>query len=266
MGFVERLTNAFEIFKTSISYVGKDKSLIIVPIMMLIVNALMFVGFIILFFTLKAGNLIGMKLVAPLILYGLLTYFITTFLGSIQCWMVYEVAHDINTTFMSGFKRAMHNLTDILWYAIVSLLINMLISSLRSQRKSIFGVIMRLIADAIGIVTGIAAKIVLPAMIVTDRTFKESLLQLKESTKAIPEIATYEIGIRPLMTLLWIVAIVIAVIVGTLYLPAGIILGVILAIMLMLFSIFINNTYYTLLYLTLIEKKHIKGINLKVSK
>ena len=45
--------------------------------------------------------------------------------------------------------------------------------------------------------------------------------------------------------------------------PFAIVFAVSYLILLILFNLFINNTYYTLLYLTLIEKKRIKGLKLK---
>ena len=100
-------------------------------------------------------------------------------------------------------------------------------------------------------------------MIITERHFGQAIIQLKDSYKAIPEIATFEIGIRPLISLTTIIGLFLDFV---MFLSFGIFVGIIFfalwLIVMMLFSVYINTTYYTLVYLTLIEKKKIKGLKL----
>jgi len=186
-------------------------------------------------------------------------YLWTTFLGSAQSWMVHEVAQGKDTTLASGIKRALKEIPDILLFALATLLITIIVGSLRKR-----GTLGNLAGDFISLVTGIAGKLVLPAMIITERSFIDSIKQLGQAIKAIPEIAAFEIGIRPLTTLLIFISIGLAFLFGISLGPIiGIILFLILFLIIIIFSILINQIYYTLLYLTLIEKKKIPGLKLK---
>src|SRR3989344_3514670 len=88
-------------------------------------------------------------------------------------------------------------------------------------------------------------------------------LDLKESIKVVPEILTYEIGISPLMNLVFYISLIIAFLSG---LSFGFVIGILVLIVLTLLttslSVYINITYYTILYLTLIEKKKIRGLKI----
>jgi hypothetical protein len=184
----------------------------------------------------------------------------STFLGAMQSWMVHEVAQGKDTTVASGFKRALHNIKDVVAFAVVFLIVSILINTLR-RRGGRMG---EFAAGWLDTLAGIVGKLVLPAMIVTERNFGEAVAQLKHSVKAIPEIATFEIGIRPLTTLLVLLG---ALLGFVFYITFGLVFTVIyfvaFIIALVLLTLFINNTYYTLLYLTLIEKKHVKGLHLR---
>ena len=147
-------------------------------------------------------------------------YLWTTFLGSAQSWMVHEVAQGKDTTLASGIKRALKEIPDILLFALATLLITIIVGSLRKR-----GTLGNLAGDFISLVTGIAGKLVLPAMIITERSFIDSIKQLGQAIKAIPEIAAFEIGIRPLTTLLIFISIGLAFLFG---ISLGPIIGIIL--------------------------------------
>jgi hypothetical protein len=174
--------------------------------------------------------------------------------------MVHEVAQGKDTTVASGFKRALHNIKDIVSFAVVFLIVTILINALR-RRGGRMG---EITAGWLDTLAGIVGKLVLPAMIVTERNFGEAVAQLKHSVKAIPEIATFEIGIRPLTTLIVILGALLGIV---FYMTFGLIFAIVyfiaFIIALILLTLFVNNTYYTLLYLTLIEKKHVKGLHLR---
>ena len=194
-----------------------------------------------------------------MIIFLFLIYIWTTFLGSAQSWMVHEVAQGKDTTFASGIKRALKEIPDILLFALATLIISIIVGSLRKR-----GTLGNLAGNFISLVTGIAGKLVLPAMIITERNFIDSIKQLGQAIKAIPEIAVFEIGIRPLTSLLMFISIGLAFLFGISLSPIiGVILFLILFIVIIIFSILINQIYYTLLYLTLIEKKKIPGLKLK---
>ena len=257
MGFFDRLANAWKIFKLSFEFIGRDKSLMIVPVLMLISGIILCILAIII---LPIARLLpDSYFYISAILFLLIAQTIITFLAAMQSWMVHEVAQGKDTTVASGFKRALHNVKDIISYAVVFLIVSILIAALRRRgRMAAFA------AGWLDTLAGIVGKLVLPAMIVTERSFGEAVAQLKDSVKALPEIATFEIGIRPLTTLAVFLGILLGVVFYVSFGPIfAVIYFIVFVIAIILLTLFINNTYYTLLYLTLIEKKHVKGLHLR---
>jgi hypothetical protein len=179
--------------------------------------------------------------------------------------MVYEVAKGKNTTLYSGLVRALKNTKDIVFFSIASFVVSIIIGIIRGKKdKGITSAVRGAAADIVSFATGIAKKLVLPAMIVTDKNFWESVKNLKTSIKATPEILIYEIGIKPIITTItFIFFILCGILVWVGFLWTGITVFVIAIVFIGLLSSLINQIYYTLIYLVLIEKKKIKGINIK---
>ena len=256
MGFFEKLENAWNIFTTSLSFIGKDKSLLVVPFIMILSVA----GIAAFFFlrVILPGTEIPLFLVLFLLVIAL--QFWLTFLGAVQSWMVHEVAQNKDTTFMSGVKRAFSNLGDIFLFVLVKMLVAAIASKLRKRG----GTAGHVAGGFLSTVAGIAGKLVLPAMIVTERNFTQSVKQLRDAIPAIPEIATFEIGLTPLRMLVGVIYTIFCIAIGLIFgLMTGLILFALFVALDSTFAILINQIYYTLLYLTLIEKKKIHGLNLK---
>jgi len=256
MAIFDRLSNAWNIFTTSFAFIGRDKSLVIVPVLMLLSGIFFGVLGIILLSLLSSLDELFRWGIG--ILYLLFVHVWMTFLGAMQSWMVHEVAQYKDATIASGFKRAAENLLDIASYAVVFLAISLVASALRKR-----GRIGEIGAGFIDLFAGIIGKLALPAMIITERTFVEALSQLKESIHALPEIAAYEVGIRPITFVAIILGIGATIGLAQLSLMGAIIFTIIYVILLTLLTNFINNTYYTLLYLSLIEKKPVPGLSLR---
>lgn len=254
MGFIDRLANAWHIFTTSLAFIAKDKSLLVVPVILVLSVLVLCFGFFAMFFVPALGG----AFIFNIVIFLFVVYAWTTFLGAAQAWMVHEVAQGKDATVLSGFGRAVRNIGDILIFAAVMLVIGAIAGRLRQK-----GGLGHWAGGLLETVAGIAGKLVLPAMIVTERNFIEAVRQLRHALKVIPEIATYEIGIRPLTSLVLWLGIGLSVL---LFFSAGFIAGITLLVLWLLavivISIQVNQIYYTLLYLTLIEKKHIKGLRL----
>jgi len=255
MTFIDRLKNSWELFKMSLTFIQKDKSLYAIPFLSFGSAILIFLIFFLGALTIN-GNV---ALYVGIVLFFMALYASSTFFSAALVWMIYEVAKGKDATIKSGVKRALENMSDIIAYAVVSLLIAGFASKLREKG----GIVGNMAAGFVEMVSGIAGKLVLPAMIITERNFTDSVKQLYHSVKAIPEIATYEIGVRPILTLTWFAAIFIAIIFGfTFGFPVGIILLIIMIMFISVTFSIVDRVYYTLLYLTLIEKQKIKGIKL----
>src|SRR3972149_4498522 len=128
--FWDKLVNAWKIFKTSIAFIGRDKSLLAVPILLILSTIGFFALFLISFLTGSSGSL---AIFANIIIFMFIIYFWSTFLGAAQAWMVYEVAQGKDATLFSGIGRALKNILDILACLFVLLLIKIVVGSLRGK-------------------------------------------------------------------------------------------------------------------------------------
>ena len=277
MSFVDRLRNAWNIFKLALSLLKKDRSLIIVPItivflpiIILVLCLLIFIKSLIIIFgsSWKETILPYLSAVsfAGAILFVLFIIFLITFLESVQVWMVYEVLKKGKTSISSGFGRAFKNFGDITAFTFTTISFTAFSFFLRSEG----GKVGQTTANVMDYLTSLAGKLVLPAMIITERNFKEAIKQLKESTIALPEIAAYEIGIRPLIFFLLILGGFISITIfifmtwvfnfwggGFFFAFPFLIFWILMVILL---SIYVNETYYTILYIKLIEKQKIEKL------
>jgi hypothetical protein len=254
MGIFDRLANAWHIFTTSISFIAKDKSLLAIPILLVLSSVVLCIAFFAMFFAPRVGG----AFVANIVVFLFIMYAWTTFLGAAQSWMVHEVAQGKDTTVRSGFGRALKNIGDVLAFAVVMLLIGAIAGRLRQK-----GALGQIAGGFLETIAGIAGKLVLPAMIITERSFVQAVQQLRHAIRAIPEIATYEIGIRPLTGLVvWIGLGFAALLLFTAGLIAAVAFFVLWILAVVILSIQINQIYYTLLYLTLIEKKRVPGLRI----
>lgn len=255
MGFVDRLSNSWNIFKTSFDFLRRDKSLMLVPV----IGVLFIIAFLALFFFLALPfvQIGGWWL---LILFLLIMNIIAVFFSSVQVWMVYEVALGKDATLASGFKRAFGNIFDIVFFVIASLIIGSVLRAIR-ERGGIAGEIG---AGVAGVFVGIAQKLVIPAMIISENNFWESVKQLGKALKAAPEIAVYEIGVGPLLVIAALIwsgfSFLVMLVLGLI--PAVIVFFVGIVLLIYVYDL-IDKIYYTLLYLTLIEKKKVKGLKLR---
>jgi len=256
MRYIKRLKNAWEIFKTSLEFVLRDKSLLAVPALMVVSGFALCVIFLLMlpWMLISPGRF-------PLIILGfvILTQFIMNFLGAMQCWMVHEVARGKDTTIASGFLRSLKETPDIIVYSIVFLVLSCIP---RKKNGGMGALVYNIFAEILSVFITIAGKLILPAMVITERTFWQSAKQLKQAMKAWPEILIFEVGVRPLMGMLFGIGFIITLFTFFISPIIAIVFFVFLILVEILLSVFINNTYYTLLYISLIEKKKVKGLKL----
>lgn len=264
MGFVKRFVNSWRIFKASFEFMGRDKSLFLVPLLMIIGLVVFIAAFWIGSGVLSEGGLVeqsGILVLVILLLCFFFMQFFSVFLASMQSWMVYEVALGKDATLASGFRRAWKNFWDILLYALVFFVVNIILHTFKEQTKSRLG---QIGIGFLEVMVSIAGKLILPAMIVSERNFGQAVKQLRDALKALPEIGIYEVGSGPLFFVLFLIGVFVSYLVMiALGFWIGLLLLVSLIVVLSMMAILIDQIYYTLLYLTLIEKKKVKGLQLK---
>jgi hypothetical protein len=272
MGFFDRLKNAWSIFILSWKYAGKDKSLLAIPIWLVALNivfVLALIGVLLGAGLFVPDRAIGLSMYLIFALYLFCSLFVNVFLGAAQCWMVYEVTLGKDTTVWSGLKRAWKNLADIIWFSIVMFILKILTS--KRGGRGIGSVLTTIFGGLIETLVRLAGKLVLPAMIVTERTFKEAVLDLQRSSKVWPEMLAFEAGAGPLFSFVGFFGFLIILFVFFLLYATGIslMLSIFIAVGLLvmqtaLLSIarnFVDSTFHTLLYLALVEKKKIPELS-----
>lgn len=257
MGVFDRISNAIEIFLECLKFIWRDKSLLIVPILMIIFNSIFLLIFFS-FFIIKSKVIV--LIISFSLIYAILIYFINSFFSAIQSWMVYEVAQNKDATFVSGLKRALKEIPDIIAYSITAIIISMIVSNIKGKA----GTIGEVAGSFISFITSIAGKLVMPAMIITERNFVESIKQLRKAVKRWPEILLFEIGIGPLNWIIIIINLVIFIPLAVFISPiVGITTFLIIFVIQIIFSLVINQVYYSILYIALIERKKVSGIDIK---
>jgi hypothetical protein len=256
MGVFDRLKNSWKLFSYSFKLLGKDKSLIALPVIMFFSSAALLVVLGLLYF----GAIFVLDKIY-LYIFGLLLllifYFWSTFLASAQSWMVYEVTKGKDTTVGSGFGRAGKNFFDILWFSLAVLAIAVISRALKDKGK-----IGQISAGFLDVVSGIVGRLVLPAMIITEQSFGQAVMSLGKSLKSWPEVVTYEVGIRPLKAFFVYVGVIASILLMFVNFIIGVIFLVIYIVLFVMVTKYVEITYYTLLYIVVIEKKKIPGLDI----
>ncbi len=273
--FINGIKNAWRIFVTCLIFIRRDKSLLIVPVLEGIASVLFVLGiwqFLIKPF-MEGGKFTAFVAGSPvniyILIFGLLIiyYIIITFLNAAHCWMVYEVAQEKDATLLSGLRRAAKNAKDILLFSIALVVVKVIIGAIHGQqgerRGFGIGVARSWLGELMDMATNLAAKLVVPAMIVTEKDFIQSVKQLRKALPRLTEIVVGA-GLGPLMMLVYVLIVIAVILLSSAmptFFPIFVAGGIIFAIILGVMKGAVEKTYYTLLYLTLIEKKKIKGLS-----
>jgi len=268
MGYIrDRLSDSAEIFKRTFGMVREHPKLVLPFIIMLIASL---VPILLIGMTLLLGKLFltAQVILICLATLSVLTYFINTFCGAINCWMVSQALKGKEPTFWDGFRRAMSNFFDILAFAIASFSIGIIASKLRSGGGkgivgAIFSILMRSVSFIIEQGWTYAVYIVLPDMIISKRNFFESLKIMPNILRHIPE---YLVGGFAFDMIMWVVNAVILLVCiiffAVLWSFTSLLTALLAAVVLFLSLFFIKqvlyltlkSTYFTVLYVELYEK------------
>ncbi|MBI4139618.1 hypothetical protein HY483_01510 [Candidatus Woesearchaeota archaeon] len=274
MTFFGRLKNSLELLKLSFHFLGKDKSLLIVPIMLPALNILTFIVLILagLGFLSKTSEQF-MGVYGTIVIFTFLAVFffvmslVNTFFGAVHSWMVFEVVKGEDTTFKNGLRRASQNIKDIIFFSLSMMAIRLVTFYMRGRKKEGLDIgfyIRSTFAGWIDTLATILGKLVLPAMIITEMSFTEAVADLKRASKTWPEILTFEIGVQPIVNMITTI-ITIPLILLTIISFPSIISWIFITLIIMtiltgsVLKSFLNATYYALLYIALIEGKKMKN-------
>ena len=268
MGYLgDRFSDSTEIFKRTFGLIKDHPKLALPFALMLIVSLvpILLIGVTYFFGRLFMTAQLMMIVFASL---AVLTYFINTFFGAINCWMVSQALKGKDPTFGDGFGRAMSNFFDIMAFAIASFSVNIIASRLRSGAgKGIIGAILSALMKSVAFIIEqgwtYSTYIVLPDMIISERNFFDSLKTAPNILKRIPE---YLVGGFAFDAIMWVVnafiVIICVIFFAIVWGLAGLLAALISAVILLLFMLFtkqvlyltMKSTYFTILYVELYEK------------
>jgi len=264
MSIFEKLKESIDFTKESIELAKKDKSLLVTPIASLITVPLVaVVFFLIFFFVFEYDFFSHIYLFLFFILLFFTLSFISTFLGAAHSWMTYEVYSKGETTFLRGIKKAFKEIVDVLLFSFASFFIYSF-GSFLSRRKGYGGrFVGSVAADVVEAGWEVVGKFIIPAMIVKEQTFFQALRDVKLLVKNMPQSLVGAFAFDYIANILEYFVVVLSFTIGffafsiskNIFSSAiiGGTLFVLFSILIIIFKIFIKNTYFTVMYLKIKE-------------
>lgn len=163
LGFFERVGIGWKLTKSSLSVLRKEKSLVVLPLLSLLIIGGAWAVFIASIFltVFPTGQFNVALFVAGLFILYFLTFFISTFFAAAVMGAAMIRLNGGNPTIGDGLRIAGQNIGRIISWAIVSATIGIILRALAER----FGWVGRIVAGAAGLAWSIASYLVLPSMI-----------------------------------------------------------------------------------------------------
>lgn len=278
----DKLSDTIEIFKRTFGLIRQHPKLALPFVFMVLLSIvpIVLIGLLLLF---GSATLTLQIAIIFLALLAISLYFINTFFGAVNCWMVSRALKGEEPSFGGGLKRAFSNFFDILTFAVVSFSINVIASRLRAGGgKGIIGMILSVLMRSVAFIIEQGWKystyIVLPDMIISERNFVDSLKTVPNIIKKIPE---YLAGGFAFDIIMWVVNAFIFMICLVFFgifwmltdfmtaLIPTIVLFVLLIVIKQVLYFTMKSTYFTVLYVEIYEKGNLttdffKGLKVAV--
>ena len=245
-----------DIVRETFSLVGKDKSLYIPPLLNLILGFCIFTFAGIIIITGYLTNQIG------LVIIGVFTvgigFILSSFLDAALSWMVLEVVQGKDTTLMQGLGRAFKKSGSVIAYGIVSFIIMLFVSQLRSKDSGmIVNIVKSFFANVVEEAWDIAGHFLLPAIILQDHKLSDAIKELPKLTSHIPQALVGGFAFDFIVNWLYFFELLFSLLVVFLLFSlnpvAAIIIGIALLLGLILvtylFYSFTKSVYFTLMYI-----------------
>jgi len=170
----ERISRSYRLFKECINVLMQDKEMLLFPIFSAIFTLLVVLSFIIpvgYFSILNLKDSIQTKLFVyyGLFIFYLLTYFIIYFFNTAIIICAAERLKGGNPTFVGGIKAAFKKVDKILYWALISAVIGILIRLFeRATEKLRFGPLANTFTSLFGIGWTLATYFIIPVMVFED--------------------------------------------------------------------------------------------------
>lgn len=163
LGFLERLRIGWKLTKVSLSVLRKEKGLVLLPFLSLLVTAAVWILFLITIFFLTApSNVFGFWLfyVGLAIVYYV-TFFVSIYFNAAVMGAAMIRLNGGNPSISDGLKVARGNLRRIAGWALVTATVGLILRAIAER----FGFIGKIIAGSLGAAWGIVTYLVVPVLI-----------------------------------------------------------------------------------------------------
>ncbi len=263
-GFFDSVSRAFSFISQSMSMAFEDKDLLLPPFFSLLGACAVLGVFLGVAHTTRLLNWLlrsdhpAWQALLVLVSLAFAIYAVAYFFTGMTVNLVDSHLKGREARLGEAFADAVNNLGALLWLALTTTAVNLATAAVRGARRG--RVLEAYAAEAVGWAWLVASFLILPAIIIEDRPFRQAVQRAWQlhSSNLLP-IAVGEIGVVVVTRLLGFLAFLVAALLGfllweathTLILPlvvAGLLLAFVSA-----FNMFVRTAYYTCLFLWAVE-------------
>jgi len=254
----ENVFKGFSFIKESFSLIGKDADVIKPAFYSIFVGAFFTIFSIIIMLFLESGLKLGniFYLFAFLVLLG--NYFISYFFTGMTAFLVYDYFKDGDATMSEAWAATEKNKFTILYLAIISAIVNIILGVLRGKAQRGRGAVGGLSGMILGLIEKawtVGTYFMIPAIVIEDRDLGSAVERTTQIIKRnLLPIGVGEIAVGLVTGILSFIGIIIAIFIGfSLVNIAGPIIALLLAAILIVIvialSMYVTTAYHTCLFL-----------------
>ncbi|MFZ3166833.1 MAG: DUF6159 family protein [Candidatus Methanoperedens sp.] len=254
----ENIFKGFSFIKESFSLIGKDADVIKPSFYSIFVGVFFTIFSVIIMLFLESGLNLGSMfyLLAFLVLLG--NYFISYFFTGMTAFLVYDYFKDGGATISEAWAATKKNMFTILYLAIISAIVNIILGVLRGKAQRGRGAIGGLSGMILGFIEKawtVGTYFMIPAIVIEDRDLGSAVERTTQIIKRnLLPIGVGEIAVGLVTGILSFIGIIIAIFIGfSLITITGSIIALLLAAILIVIvialSMYVTTAYHTCLFL-----------------
>jgi len=254
----ENVFKGFSFIKESFNLIGKDADVIKPSFYSIFVGVFFTIFSVIIMLFLESGLNFGSMfyLLAFLVLLG--NYFISYFFTGMTAFLVYDYFKDGDATISEAWAATKKNMFTILYLAIISAIVNIILGVLRGKAQRGRGAVGGLSGMILGLIEKawtVGTYFMIPAIVIEDRDLGSAVERTTQIIKRnLLPIGVGEIAVGLVTGILSFIGIIIAIFIGfSLRGVAGPIIALLLAAILIVIvialSMYVTTAYHTCLFL-----------------
>ena len=254
----ENIFKGFSFIKESFSLIGKDADVIKPSFYSIFVGVFFTIFSVIIMLFLESGLNLGSMfyLLAFLVLLG--NYFISYFFTGMTAFLVYDYFKDGDATLSEAWIATKKNMFTILYLAIISAIVNIILGVLRGKAQRGPGAIGGLSGMILGFIEKawtVGTYFMIPAIVIEDRDLGSAVERTTQIIKRnLLPIGVGEIAVGLVTGILSFIGIIIAIFIGFSLLNItgpiiALLLAAILIVIVIALSMYVTTAYHTCLFL-----------------